>query len=89
MIPSLGRIVHYVFSNGDHRPAIIVRIFDENPTERSYVQLQVFVDGSNDSHLLDHQDKAISPSPNVVWRTSVLQDAADKAPGTWHEPERA
>ncbi len=76
MIPSIGRTGHFVLPNGEHRPAIIVRIFDPSPTERSRVQLQVFTDGSNDS------------LQNVEWRTSVEQDAITKAPGTFHEPER-
>jgi hypothetical protein len=81
MIPSVGRTVHYVLnegpSKGEHRPAVIVRVWDKEPTEKSVVQLQVFTDGSNDGF------------ENVIWRTSVPQDAADKLPGTWHEPERA
>jgi hypothetical protein len=77
MIPSIGRIVHFVLPSGEHRPAIIVRIWDFVPTASSSVQLQVFTDGSNDG--LNY----------VEWRTSVHQDAETKAPGTWHEPERA
>jgi len=76
MIPSIGRTVHYVLSPGQERPAVIVRVWDEKPTEKSVVQLQVFTDGENDG------------LKNVEWRTSVHQDNA-KAPGTWHEPERA
>ena len=62
--------------DGQHRPAIIVRLWDAQPTETSVVQLQVFTDSSNDKE------------PNVIWRTSVHQDATEKKPGTWHEPER-
>jgi hypothetical protein len=80
MIPSIGRSVHYVLnagpSAGQHRAAIIVRVWDPVPSERSAVQLQVFTDGLNDEE------------PNIIWRTSVLQDNASKNPGTWHEPER-
>ena len=76
MIPSIARTVHYVLPNGEHRPAIIVRVWDPSPTEKSLVQLQVFTDGSNDG------------LQNVEWRTSVHQDADTKAPNTWHEPER-
>lgn len=80
MIPSIGRIVHYVLSahdinKGEHRPAIIVKIFDETPTEQSSVNLQVFTDASNDG------------MANVVWRTSVSQDPTGKALGSWHAPE--
>ena len=78
-VPSVGRIVHYVLpdgrSKGEHRPAIIVRIWDEYPKPESMCQLQVFTDGNNDE------------LPNVLWATSVHQDAETKAPRTWHWPE--
>lgn len=80
MIPSIGRTVHYILpsgrSAGEHRPAIIVRVWDKTPTEESLVQLQVFTDGRNDE------------AHNVEWRTSVHQDPSAQKPGTWHEPER-
>lgn len=80
-VPSVGRIVHYVIPDGrapgDHRPAIIVRIWGP-PHPGVACQLQVFMDGdgslSNDV------------APNVVWRTSVVQDSSGKL-GTWHWPE--
>lgn len=79
MIPSIGRTVHYVLnsgpSRGEHRPAIIVRVWDKIPTDDSLVQLQVFTDGENDGE------------ENTVWRTSVHQDNESKAPGTWHPAE--
>jgi len=80
--PSVGRIVHYVlpdwddsishWSKGDHRPAIIVRVWGAE-----MVQLQVFTDGSND----------LQSGANVMWCTSVHQDETTKASGTWHWPE--
>jgi hypothetical protein len=80
-IPSVGRIVHYVLRNddrnaGQHRPAIITRVWDPVPHAGSAVQLQVFTDGSNDG------------LENVVWRTSVMQDATGEHGGSWHWPER-
>lgn len=72
IIPSIGRIVHYVIGGGHHRPAIIVRVWDQAPKEDSVVQLQVFTDGSNDG------------MQNVEWHTSVHQDASGIKPGTWH-----
>jgi hypothetical protein len=81
-IPSVGGVVHYVLpdgrSAGEHRPAIIVRVWDSPPHSRSYVQLQVFVDGTNDY-----------PDYNgAVWATSVQADFGDTpAPRTWHWPE--
>ncbi len=89
MIPSIGRIVHFVLPSGEHRPAIIVRIWDLVPTERSCVQLQVFVDGSNDAADLYDGERAVLPPVNAVWRTSVRQDPSGQTPGTWHEAERA
>lgn len=80
MIPSIGRTVHYILptgrSAGEHRPAIIVRVWDKTPTEESVVQLQVFTDGRNDD------------LPVIWWCTSVHQDSTAQKPGTWHEPER-
>lgn len=74
-------MVHYVLSDhdrnkGEHRPAIIVRIFDPSPTESSVVNLQVITDDANDG---------MHP---LAWRTSVHQDPTGKIPGTWHEMER-
>jgi hypothetical protein len=76
MIPSIGRIVHFIMPDGQHRPAIIVRVWDPKATNATLVQLQVFTDSSNDKE------------PNVIWRTSVHQDETATKPGTWHEPER-
>lgn len=78
-----GRNVHYVLpdgrSKGEHRPAIVVKLC---PPEWNYpdgaVQLQVFVDGTN-----DYPDAAGS-----LWRTSVLYSEGKEA-GTWHWIEKA
>lgn len=81
IIPSIGRTVHFVLANGQHRPAVIVRVFDEPPTPTSVANLQVFLDGSNDA-------PAREPgASDLLWRTSVHQDAAEMKPGTWHSPE--
>lgn len=77
-----GRIVHYVLNEGsvgDHRPAMVVRVWRANgtPQENGICQLQVFLDGSND------QPGPYDPSaPATVWKTSVVNDEAGKAPGT-------
>lgn len=81
MIPSVGRMVHYVLSHtdrnkGQHRPAVIVRVFDDKPTVDSAVNLQVFTDSANDSMQL------------TAWRTSVHQDPTGTALGSWHEMEK-
>ncbi len=88
MNPSIGRTVHFILPNGEHRPAVIVRVWDQSPTEKSSVQLQVFVDGSNDANQLHEPERCALPYPSTVWRTSVYQDATAQKPGTFHEPER-
>lgn len=70
---TIGRIVHYVLSDNEHRPAIIVGAYGNN-----IVNLQVFTDGDNDSQAF-----------GTVWRSSVEQDEEFKEQGTWHWPERA
>lgn len=78
-IPSIGRVVHYVLEagphQGEHRPALIVRVWDHE-----MVNLQVFVDGSNDYY------KNQGPEPLTLWRTSKHLDH-DCGVGTWHWPE--
>ncbi len=71
---TVGRIVHYVMPDMQHRPAIVVRVW--GPT---CVNLQVITDGSNDGQQFAH---------GHVWRTSVLHDEDTKAVNTWHWPER-
>ena len=81
-VPSIGRVVHYVLEAGPHqgedRPALIVKVWGDTP--RSAVNLQVFVDGSNDYY----RDQG--PEPLTLLRTSKLRDDT-KVPGTWHWPE--
>lgn len=90
MKPSVGRIVHYVLDSADGvrpdavgqiRPAIIVRDWNngqEVSEGGSAVQLQVFLDGSN-----DHPDGL-----GLVWATSVCYAAEGTKPRTWHWPKR-
>lgn len=76
-----GRIVHYVLDSGPykglHRPAIVVRVWDK---ATGMVQLQVFVDGTNDG---------FAPGENVVWKTSVHHDPTGEQPYSWHWIEKA
>lgn len=78
-----GRMVHYVLANGEHRPAIVVRVWRNlaAPCD-GYVNLQVFTDGSNDHSAESDAD------PGIMWRTSVCYDE-DKPPHTWHWIEQA
>lgn len=92
-IPTVGRIVHYVMSDGrsagDHRPAIIVRVWGEEQVASGQlpesalgtVQLQVFTDGTNDESI----DTAYTSG--IAWKTSVRHDEL-AGNGTWHWPER-
>ena len=82
-----GRIVHYVLNEGHNvgqcRPAIVVRTWGDPPTAPYPIQLQVFVDGTNDW-----------PGETVghMWRTSVVYDdraAGERQRGTWHWIEKA
>jgi|SRR5271157_1545852 len=82
--PSIGRIVHFVLdggpNKGQHRPAIIARIWDDNPTIDSMVQLQVFTDGSNDGEVY---------RSGLYWATSVhYADPSENKIYSWHWPER-
>jgi hypothetical protein len=83
--PSIGDQCHYVleagWSQGQHRPAIIVRVWGTDPG--AAVNLLVFVDGSNDQFPNNDPPGGV---PLVLWRTSKLRDD-DMAPGTWHWPE--
>jgi len=83
-----GRIVHYVLpdgnSKGDHRPAIIVRVF-ESMRESGTVNLLVFTDCLNDVDPRDSQ--TASYGSGVTWATSVHY-SEEKGPRTWHWIER-
>lgn len=75
--PTIGRIVHYIVDDimDEHRPAIITHVYG-----RTTVNLQVFVDGQNDSELVQ--------VGTLLWRSSVEYDEDYKSQGTWHWPER-
>ena len=77
-----GRIVHYVlnegFNIGQHRPAIVVRVWQTLPGENfmnGNCQLQVFTDEMNDG------------LPGVLLKTSVLFNEAGE-PNSWHWIEK-
>lgn len=49
MKPSIGRIVHYVLANGEHRAATVVNCWPSpDPVQASIANLTVHLDGSND-----------------------------------------
>lgn len=75
-----GCIVHYVLPDGshagEHRPAIVVKVWNQN---QGYVNLQVFVDGTNDYPTTYN---------GTVWATSI-PFSEDPQPRTWHWIEKA
>lgn len=76
-----GRIVHYVMTNGEHRAAIVVKVWSK---ESGVSNLTVFTDWTNDMKTSDG-----SPlQSGDMWETSVLYSEEPK-PGTWHWIERA
>lgn len=75
-VPSIGCVVHYVLPDGcypgEHRPAFIVKVWSD-----AQINLQVFVDGTNDC-----------PDYNgSVWATSVHFDPTGTELRSWHWPE--
>lgn len=72
MKPSIGRIVHLVLPNGQHRPAIITNCWPG--TDR--VNLTVFFDAANDHSI------------NRVENTASTPYSEAGEPDTWHWPER-
>ncbi len=74
-----GRMVHFVMPDGDHRPAVIVRVWrDQQATTPGYSNLQAFADGGNDGPGNEN---------GIRWETSVSYSET-KEPRTWHWIER-
>lgn len=89
-----GRIVHYVLQNGEHRPAIVVKVWQQSDydpegnvsglpksPENGCSNLQVFMDS-------DAEGKYNDQMLPISWRTSVLY-SEEKEPSTWHWIEKA
>jgi hypothetical protein len=84
-----GRMVHYVLAEhdespvrparnvGEHRPAIIVKVWGPTGT----CNLQVITD--SDEHRYSNDQR-----PPLMWKTSISYDESGK-PGTWHWIEKA
>jgi len=82
-----GRIVHYVLSNGHHRPAIVVRNWS-NPAiagSNGMVNLIVFADGTNDTGAISGSASA----QGLFWATSAHYDPKGETHHTWHWIEKA
>ena len=78
----IGRIVHFVRRDGQHRAAIIVRDWEE---PSGSVNLYVLLDGVNDAR---EAGEATFGIHGFQWATSVNYDGEEKKPYTWHWPER-
>lgn len=80
-----GRIVHFVMNDGDHRAAIIARVWGK---ESGVVNLTVFTDWSNDIEGNGNEQLNEQIAKGILWRTAV-QYSEDPKPNTWHWIERA
>ncbi|MDB5042150.1 MAG: hypothetical protein JWN27_2876 [Candidatus Eremiobacteraeota bacterium] len=97
--PTAGRIVHFVLGDGQVRPAMIVRVWSA-----TLVQLQVFLDGTNDTQPTQRGDHTLAAIDNLTttgvsqvcdprgWATSVSYAAPVEVgmlePRTWFWPPR-
>jgi hypothetical protein len=81
-----GRIVHYVLpdgpSKGQHRPAVVVRVWREVSGCEGYVNLRLFMDGQNDMEYKTRDHTKYEHLTSVCF-------SADARPGTWHWIEKA
>jgi hypothetical protein len=87
---SIGRLVHFTLPDGQCRPAIVIRLWGpDQGYPQGPVNLQVFIDGSNDNR--QHEGQFLVPEAAsgvaAIWRTSV-HEADGPEPGCWHWPER-
>ncbi len=76
----IGATVHYVLSNGEHRTAIVVRVFDQYSREAGLANLMVFSDGSNDRSLIAGDVSA----QGIFWATSVHYESEGQTHHSWH-----
>lgn len=73
-----GRIVHFVIPGGQHRPAMVTRVWSK---DTGYVTLNVFADQPNDT--------AWAGGKNLVCETSVNFEESGTQERTWHWIEKA
>ena len=90
--------MHFVMTDGEHRPAQIVKVWGQ---DNGCSNLVVTLDGSNDrGRTFFPLDKDVKASaydegkehyvdPLHMWATSVVNDEEGKVPGTWHWIEKA
>jgi len=75
-----GRIVHFVMPDGQHRPAIVVRKWNDY---NGCCNLQVFLDGTNDANSKATREQM---DTGIMWVTSA-EYSDTKGQRTWHWPE--
>ena len=81
---AIGQIVHYVLLNGEHRAAIVVRVFEPYGKEAGLANLMVFSDGTNDKGIVSGNVS----EQGIFWATSAHYDPAGTQHHTWHWPEK-
>jgi len=100
--PTIGRIVHYILKTGEHRPAIIVRVWPGeygNDEVKDGINVQILLDGGNDKAALrppaGQEIRGVMGrvteqecATGSAWRTSVRYDGTGLMSGSWHWPER-
>jgi hypothetical protein len=91
-----GRIVHFVMPNGEHTPAIVLKVWDHDGNTGT-ANLMVFTDGSNalpetkeqeELYKLYHGMNLDEIRHGHIWQTSKTFSEVPQ-PGTWHWPEKA
>lgn len=92
----VGRIVHYVMPDGEHRPAVVTKVWhsvSEDLQRQGYCNVQVTPDGANDDMNLRRLFN-MTPQETVPFHyrvgvpmSSVVFDDGGK-PGTIHWPEK-
>ena len=90
--PTLGRVVHYVLANGEHRAALVVREGGAHPA------LCVMLDAALDAHLpVTQAVNGLLPESALPFARPAFQvqvedvpeDRSGQRPHSWHWPERA
>lgn len=92
---AVGRIVHFVMPDGEHRAAIVTKVWhsvSEELQRQGYCNVTVYPDGANDEANIRRLFNIGHESVPVVYRTaipmsSVVFDDSHK-PGTIHWPEK-
>jgi hypothetical protein len=74
---TIGRVVHYVLPDKQHRPAMVVRVHDQ---ESGLINVTVFTDWSNDGKFFDTR--------GIVHAQCVEHDPTGEKIRTWHWPEK-